>query len=168
MFPLTCLHRTPLKMLCESMKRQIVSRAFYGCKWSFLYLPLWYPYTYLTTTWCLFWKAVWTQVYCCESDHLRTVGWMWLKGHSFIILLFVGFACSSGRPDAYWRQDVILHCSVMLYLDFSSLCKIYLIFGSIAVLHSYTVQCKFSSHRNIGGSFEMPQLHLQKGAADIS
>uniref|UniRef100_A0A8C4YNZ2 Small G protein signaling modulator 2 n=1 Tax=Gopherus evgoodei TaxID=1825980 RepID=A0A8C4YNZ2_9SAUR len=28
-----CIHdRTPLKMLCESMKRQIVSRAFYGCK----------------------------------------------------------------------------------------------------------------------------------------
>uniref|UniRef100_A0A8C0EYU9 Small G protein signaling modulator 2 n=1 Tax=Bubo bubo TaxID=30461 RepID=A0A8C0EYU9_BUBBB len=27
---LTCLHRTPLKTLCESMKRQIVSRAFYG------------------------------------------------------------------------------------------------------------------------------------------
>uniref|UniRef100_A0A8C2U985 Small G protein signaling modulator 2 n=1 Tax=Coturnix japonica TaxID=93934 RepID=A0A8C2U985_COTJA len=25
-----CLHRTPLKMLCESMKRQIISRAFYG------------------------------------------------------------------------------------------------------------------------------------------
>ncbi|NXC82014.1 SGSM2 protein, partial [Cercotrichas coryphoeus] len=27
-----CIHdRTPLKMLCESMKRQIISRAFYGC-----------------------------------------------------------------------------------------------------------------------------------------
>uniref|UniRef100_A0A8C2ADA1 Small G protein signaling modulator 2 n=1 Tax=Cyprinus carpio TaxID=7962 RepID=A0A8C2ADA1_CYPCA len=29
----TCMHdRIPLKMLCQNMKRQIVSRAFYGCK----------------------------------------------------------------------------------------------------------------------------------------
>uniref|UniRef100_A0A8B9CEH4 Small G protein signaling modulator 2 n=1 Tax=Anser brachyrhynchus TaxID=132585 RepID=A0A8B9CEH4_9AVES len=34
-----CIHdRTPLKMLCESMKRQIVSRAFYGCKHDNFYL----------------------------------------------------------------------------------------------------------------------------------
>lgn len=28
----SCFHRLPLRLLCESMKRQIVSRAFYGCK----------------------------------------------------------------------------------------------------------------------------------------
>ncbi|MEQ2259242.1 hypothetical protein XENORESO_008799 [Xenotaenia resolanae] len=40
----TCLHQPsdihtiPLKMLCQNMKRQIVSRAFYGCKFS-LFFP---------------------------------------------------------------------------------------------------------------------------------
>uniref|UniRef100_A0AAR2IUA0 RUN domain-containing protein n=1 Tax=Pygocentrus nattereri TaxID=42514 RepID=A0AAR2IUA0_PYGNA len=34
----TCMHdRIPLKMLCHNMKRQIVSRAFYGCKLNFHY-----------------------------------------------------------------------------------------------------------------------------------
>lgn len=27
-----CPHRLPLRLLCETMKRQIVSRAFYGCE----------------------------------------------------------------------------------------------------------------------------------------
>uniref|UniRef100_A0A3B5LA50 Small G protein signaling modulator 2 n=1 Tax=Xiphophorus couchianus TaxID=32473 RepID=A0A3B5LA50_9TELE len=37
----TCLHQPiPLKMLCQNMKRQIVSRAFYGCKFTIFFSHL--------------------------------------------------------------------------------------------------------------------------------